>query len=201
MKLFFMILLVMLFVVVFGGWATTQAQAVEQIVIDGATPTPLCPEPDAVWHYFQRGYDAPQCALSKLPFNIAQDDATDEPTPEPTEVVDIVDTSTPVVESTPDVVIVETPPSDAPFSWGDMSFKVLLLFAMIMLGFSHPPQAGKLWKGLIEQVQQYTKSTPTPLDDTAFEIAHPAIEQIQARLDKLDQALASVNPPEGTAKG
>jgi hypothetical protein len=136
-KYFLMLLTVMLFVVIFGGWASAQAQDV--------TPPDGTPEPTA----------------------LATVDVTQPP-----------------------VVVVENPApaTEAPFSWRDGIFGVLFLVMTIFLGFSHPPSAGKLWKDLIEQVQQKAAETPTMLDDALVEAVN---SKIQPRLDALDAAIAS----------
>lgn len=140
---------------------------------------------------------------------MAQDD---EPGATPTgeqSVIVVEETEAAPVEATPEatVIVVEPPPVDEPpatpnepaFSFRD----VVILGALILLGFSHPPQAGALWKGLIEQIQKSVKASPTTADDTVLLILQPTLNQIQTRLDAVDAALKTANsqPPEGTAVG
>lgn len=136
---------------------------------------------------------------------VDQDDEPVTPTGEQP-VSDATEAAT--VEATPEatVIVVETPPVEPPapsepaFSFRD----IVILGALILLGFSHPPQAGGLWKGLIEQIQKTVKQTPTTADDTALLILQPMLDQIQTRLDAVDLALKSANPPQppdGTAVG
>lgn len=119
----------------------------------------------------------------------AQDDT---PTPD-SEV-----TEAPTEEATAEAtVIVEQPPVEQPPAPSEPAFSfrdVVILGALILLGFSHPPQAGGLWKGLIEQIQKTVKQTPTTADDTVLLILQPTLSQIQSRLDALDLALKSAIP-------
>lgn len=76
---------------------------------------------------------------------------------------------------------------------------IILFVAFLLLGFSHPPQTGKLFNDIMKRVQEHVDGSATPADDTILAILKPMIDQVQARLDAVDAALATV--PRDDAKG
>lgn len=133
-------------------------------------------------------------------------DVTPDVTPSaeaPVDVIVVEVTEAPPVVEQPPVVVIETPaeqPAETPFSWRDVITGGLFLVAMILLGFSHPPSAGKLWKDLIAQVQKRVVESDTPIDDTAMLVLEPTLQRITERLEALDRALAQVTVQNGDQK-
>lgn len=126
-------------------------------------------------------------------FALAQDD---QPTDAPT--VEAVQEAT--VEATQDVtpVVDETPAEQPAESWLKPEHLIFIL-AFLLLGFSHPPQTGKLFNDIMKRVQEHVDGSATTADDTILAILKPMIDQVQARLDAVDAALATV--PRDDAKG
>lgn len=102
------------------------------------------------------------------------------------EVTDVV----PVVEPTPEIVIIEQP-GDVSETWFKPEHIIMLILG-IGLAFSHPPQTGKLFGDIMKRVQDTVTNSPNKTDDAILLMFKPTLDQVQARLEAIDTALASV---------
>ena len=142
------------------------------VMLAAGCTTPGCP-PGLTYPecWFGHNYDAPPAGKA-----VVLQEATPEPAPEATEVVVV------------DVPTEEEPPADP---WLKPEH-IIFIVAFVLLGFSHPPQTGKLFGDIMQRVQEAVRASPTTADDTLLAIVKPALDQVQARLDKVDAALATV---------
>ena len=132
---------------------------------------------------------------------LAQDVPDSTPAPEATIV------ATPVVEPTP-VVIVDTPSEDR-LTWRELGLYAVVAVAVIaisviayrlatMVGASYPPGTSTALERAREKAQQYTQDSKNIVDDLAFYLADPLVQNAIKAVKEREKTSA---PPDGTAAG
>lgn len=136
--------------------------------------------------------------------SVRAQDATDEPTP----ASEVTAVPTTVVEQPP-VVVVDNGPSEDHLTWRELGlYAVVAVVVMVlgvvayrlttMVGNSYPPGTSTSLERAREKAQQFTQASPNLLDDLAFYLADPLVQNAIKAVKEREKIPA---PPDGAAVG
>lgn len=118
--------------------------------------------------------------------------------------------ATVIVVEPPAVVVVDTPDADH-LTWRELGLYALVAVVVIalavvayrlttMVGVSYPPGTSTALERARVKADEYTKASPNVLDDLAFFLADPLVQNAIKAVKEREQVTNS-QPPDGTAVG